>query len=212
MVFKNREEASRLLSSKLNDFKKNKDLLIIAIPRGGVVLGKIISKSLKASLDIIVIKKIGAPQNPELAIGAIGQERTIYWDRNLCERLNISKTQMKDLKNREGEVRSRRESILREERILPEIKNKTVILVDDGVATGATVICAQKYLKKKKAKKIILAVPVISKETLENIKQYFDRVIFLDVVENFYAVGQFYKNFPQVSDEEVIGILASSVI
>ena len=177
-MFKNREEAGKLLAEHLHAFKKRKDVLVLGIARGGIVVAKEIAKKLKLPLDVVVIKKIGAPNNPELAIGASLE-------------------------------RGKREKVFRKGKKPLDIKNRTVILVDDGVATGATVLCAQKFLKKESAKKIILAIPVISKETYRHISRYFDRIITLSVEEDFYAVGQFYREFPQVSDEEVISFLSS---
>ncbi|OGH17678.1 MAG: hypothetical protein A3C22_02240 [Candidatus Levybacteria bacterium RIFCSPHIGHO2_02_FULL_37_10] len=215
-MFENRTDAAELLSSKLNNFKKIKNLLIIAIPRGGVVLGKIISNRLKAPLDIIVVKKISAPSNPELAIGAVGPENVTYWDKNLLKEIGASKNKSFDrlrtkIKYQKEKERSSLENTLRGERPSYDIKEKTVILVDDGVATGATVRVALNYLKKKNAKKIILAVPVISEATFNEIKSYFDKIVVLDVEKKFYAVGQFYKEFYQVENEEVINILKSAL-
>lgn len=216
MIFENRTEAAELLSSKLNNYKKIKNLLIIAIPRGGVVLGKIISDHLKAPLDIIVVKKIGAPNNPELAIGAVGPEGITYWDENLLEKIGASKNQSFDrlkteIKSRKEKERSDLENILRDKKPPIGIKDKAIILVDDGVATGATVKCAINYLKKKNAKKVVLAVPVISEETFRDIEGYFDKIVVLDIEKKFNAVGQFYKEFYQITDEEVINILKSKL-
>lgn len=209
-MFLNREQTGQLLSDRLKVYQRRQDVLVLAIPRGGVVVAHEIAKSLGLRLDIVVVRKIGAPSNPELAIGAVGPKRVVYWDENLCRRLGISekvKTQLRQATERE---RKEREFRLRVKKDYKKIKGKTVILADDGIATGATVIAAQKFLKKMEAETIVLAVPVISKSTLSDISKYFDDVIALWVEEEFYAVGQFYKEFPQVSDEEVIKILASS--
>ena len=167
-----------MLAGHLHAFKKRKDVLVLGIARGGMVVARIISDKLELPLDVVVIKKIGAPNNPELAIGASLE-------------------------------RGKREKLFRKGKKPLDIKNRTVILVDDGVATGATVLCAQKFLKKEGAKKIILVIPVISKETYRHISRYCDRIIVLSVEDDFYAVGQFYKEFPQVSDEAVIRLLSS---
>lgn len=208
-MFKNREEAGNLLAKHLHTFSKRKGVLVLGIARGGMVVAKKTSSLLNLLLDVIVIKKIGSPTNPELAIGAVGPRNTVYWDKELCEKLGISTR----IKNHESGImnqeRIEREKILRRGKRRLDIKNKTAILVDDGVATGATVLCAQKFLKKESAKKIILATPVISKETYRHIARYFDKVITLAVEDDFYAVGQFYREFPQVSDKEVISLLSS---
>lgn len=205
--FENREEAGILLAEKLKEFK-NKSSLVLGIPRGGVLVAKKIADQLGLPLDIIAVKKIPSPYSSELAIGAVGPKKTVYWDEELCRTLRVTREiRNKELRIKEKE-REERERILRGGKIY-NFRNKTVILVDDGVATGATVLVSQKFLKAQKAKKIILAVPVISKETLGNIKQYFDSVITLSVEEEFMAVGQFYRDFPQVTDEEVIDIIKS---
>lgn len=194
-----------LLAKKLEPFKK-KYAVVFGIPRGGIVVAKAVADYLKLPLDIIVVKKIGAPGNPELAIGAAGPKGVVYWDENLCQRFGISeriKSQELGIKNKEREEREKR---LRGEKPY-DIKDKNIILVDDGVATGATVLAAGKFFKEEKAKKAILAIPVIPRDTLFNIKEYFDRIIVLSIEENFYAVGQFYCEFPQVEDEEVIQLL-----
>ena len=209
MIFSDRKEAGELLLTKLESFKKLKNLLVIAIPRGGVIIGKVVANKLKVPLDIIVIKKIGAPYNQELAIGAVGPKNSVFWDNDLIRKLNLNKTQLAELKNQKIKERNEREYILRQTKKPLMLKNKTVILVDDGVATGSTVLCAQKYLKKQKVKILILAAPVIAKETYTQIRTFFDRIITLNIQGSFYAVGQFYRNFPQITDEEVVSILNS---
>ncbi len=224
MIFKDRSQAGLLLAKKLKSIK-DKKTLVLAIPRGGVVIAKAIAENLQVPLDLIVIKKIGAPSTPELAIGAVGPPslpsrlgrseadgeagpmKTTYWDEELCQKLGISNR----IKNRELRIKEKereaKEKILLKGKRHKSLKNKTIILADDGVATGATVLAAQKYLKTQKINKLILATPVISKETLSNIKKYFDTIVVLSIEENFMAVGQFYLDFPQVSDEEVIDII-----
>lgn len=209
MIFKDRKEAGQKLVQKLQLFKGKDNVIIFGIPRGGVVVAAIVAEKLGLSLDIVVVKKIGAPGNLELAIGALGPKNTVYWDKDLCVRLGVNKVQSSKLKAQILKERKEKERTLRGERKPLEIKGKTVILIDDGIATGATVLCALKFFRQEKAKAVILAVPVIAKETFNNIKRYFDKVVVLSSEENFYAVGQFYQDFPQVEDEEVIRILNS---
>lgn len=207
-MFKNREQAAHLLAEKLRHLK-GKNVLVFAIPRGAVVMGKIIASSLSALLDVIVVKKIGAPHNPELAIGAVGPEKVVYWDSKLCRAVNVAKK----IKNQELEIkdeeRRERERLLRGKKAYPNVKGKTVLVVDDGVATGATSIVAGKFMKRMGAKKTVLVTPVIAKDTLAKVKRYFDRVVYLNMPDEFHAVGQFYEEFPQVSDDEVIKILSN---
>lgn len=209
-MFRNREQAAQLLVGRLTKYK-GKDVLVFAIPRGAVVMGKIIAKALSSPLDILVVKKIGAPANPELAIGAVGPQKTVYWDLNLCRALRVdreAKNQELRIKNQE---REERESTLRGKKPYPSLTNKTVLIVDDGVATGATSIVAGKFVKKKRALTSVLATPVIAKDTLVKVRRYFDEVVYLEAPEEFHAVGQFYEEFPQVSDDEVVKLLGNSV-
>lgn len=220
-MFKDRRQAGKLLARKLKKFKNHlpagrqeKDAVVIGITRGGVVVGREISKALKLPFDIIVVKKIGSPQNPELAIGAVGPSKVVFWDEGLIRRLNIGeeyKNHLKEIKNFE---RAELENFLRKGRFgrltanKPlDVKNKKVILVDDGVATGATVLCAAKFFRKEKSKEVILAVPVIARDTFLSIKKYFDAVIALQIEGELYAIGQFYKEFPQVDNKEVMDLI-----
>lgn len=201
-MFANREQAAMLLALKLEPFKKEK-LLVFAIPRGAVGMGKIIAESLNAPFDILVVRKIGAPRNPELAIGAVGPDGIAYWDQTLCKALGVNKGMKNGELRIKNQERKEREKQLRKGEVYPNMQDKTLLVVDDGVATGATVIAAAKFIATKQAKKIVLATPVIAKDTFVKVKRYFDEVVYLEVPQEFRAVGQFYKDFPQISDEEV---------
>ena len=172
-MFKNRQEAGRFLSRKLLKFKSRKDAFVLAIPRGGVVIGKVVSDALQIPLGVVYAKKIPTPGQPELAAGA-----------RIVRTKKFGKT--------------------------PEVKDKSVILVDDGIATGETTKAAIKYLKRKKARKIILAMPVAPKEIVEKLKCKVDKLVILAIPDYFGAVGEFYRDFPQVSDEEVVKLLKPS--
>lgn len=202
-MFKDRKDAGRKLAVKIKRILKEKDYFVVGIVRGGMVLAKIIADYLNGSVSAIVIRKIGAPYNSELAIGAVGEEKIVYWDEDLIKRLNINKSyRLKAQKEKAQEV-ERLKKIFSINKKGLDFKDKRVILVDDGVATGATVLCAQKYLRKQKAKEIILATAVISRDLFEEIKKYFDKIVVLKIADGFSAVGQFYKDFPQVEDKEV---------
>ncbi|MCL4419070.1 phosphoribosyltransferase [Patescibacteria group bacterium] len=209
-MFEDRRQAGQLLAKKLTSFENKSDTVVLGITRGGVIVAKEISVRLSLPLDIIVIKKIGAPQNPELAIGAVGPRNVVYWDQRLCRRLGINSFLRKQQLEIKREERQVLEKLFRAKRKSLSIKNKIVILIDDGVATGATVLCAQKYFKKEKSKEIILAAPVIAKDTFLNIKRYFDNIIVLEKASDLYAIGQFYKEFNQVDNEEVIKTLSKN--
>lgn len=205
-MFTNREQAARLLIDRLHMYK-GADILVLAIPRGAVMMGKIIALALSAAFDVLVVRKIGAPANPELAIGALAPGNTVYWDSSLCRQLSVDRKIKDERLKMKEEERIEREKLLRGNKPYPTLKNKTVLVVDDGVATGATSIAAAKFIKRKKAKKKILVTPVIATDTLPKIKRYFDEVVYLESSGQFHAVGQFYEEFPQVSDEEVVEIL-----
>ena len=187
--------------------KRDGDVVVLAIPRGGVVVGGEVAKALNCPLDVIVTRKIGAPGNPEFAIGAIGPEDQLFLNWEVIERFGIPKEYLNAEIGRQGLEMERRERMYREGRKPLELKGKTVILVDDGVATGADVKVAIKAVKCQKPKKLILAVPVGPKETVEELKKEVDELICLFTPEVFYAVGQFYQKFGQVTDEEVVEIL-----
>lgn len=205
-MFQNRQEAGRLLSQRLK-YLKGERVIVLAIPRGGVVVGYEVAESLGCLLDIIVVKKIGAPGNEELAIGAVGPENIVVWDESLCRRVGVGgkiKEEKWQIKSKEREEKER---LLRGKQPLPELSGKTVILVDDGVATGATTEAAIRFVQGQNPQKIILAVPVAPPDSVEKLKPQVDELICLEVEPDFWAVGQFYQEFPQVEDEEVIKIL-----
>lgn len=210
-MFEDREDAGLRLCPKLKKFLNKKDCVIVGLTRGGVVTAKAISSFFGLPLRALVVKKIGAPQNPELAIGATVSLKDVYWDLDLLKRFNISNKEKRILITQKLKEVKTLKKVLKIKRAEFELKNKTVILVDDGVATGASVIAAAKYLKRVKVKNIILATPVIAADTLVNIKKYFDIVVYLHKRTDFYAVGQFYYNFEEISDQEVASILGRSV-
>jgi len=214
MVFQNRIEAGKLLGEKILrnlDIKKLREkLIVLAIPRGGVVVGRQLADFLGCPLDVIVTKKIPAPGTPELAVGAVGPaswrgEPVI--DEELAARVgadeNYIKSQISNLKSQicEGE------KAFRQGKPPLDLKNKIVILTDDGVATGATMAAAVEVVRQQNPKKIIVAVPVIAKDSLEKIAALADEVVYLQAPELFFAVGQFYREFEQVSEEIVIKYL-----
>lgn len=199
-------QAGLLLAKEISKSISDKNLLILSVARGGVVVGKVISQILNSKLDVLVIRKIGSPQNPELAIGAVAPKNTVYWNTEILKGLRVSNKEKKALVKAKKIERKLKEKIFRGIRPF-EISGKTVILVDDGVATGASVIVARRFLKKEHPKKVILAVPVIAKNTMDELRKEFDSIIALKVVKQFQAVGEFYKSFSQVENEEVIGLL-----
>jgi putative phosphoribosyl transferase len=212
-MFKNRQEAGRKLSNKLLEaLKADKvkgEILVLAIPRGGVVTGKEIAVKLKTPLDIIITKKIGAPSNPELAIGAVGPGGEEVIDERLVSQVGADEEYIKNQKLNIKKEIERREKELRGGKPQLNYKDKIIILTDDGVATGATILAGIEVLRQHHPKKIIVAVPVIARDTLGKIEAQADAVIYLEAPWMFFAVGQFYENFPQTTDEEVKEILSN---
>lgn len=203
-MFKDREEAGQKLALELRKIIKDRDFVVVSLLRGGIVLGKKISDYFKVSLLPLAVKKIGAPSNPELAIGAVAFDKTHYLDEDLIRHLNVDQVYIKNsLEDKRKEAQTLQKKFKEE---IP-LKDKKVVIVDDGVATGTTVICASKYVKSAQAKEILLATPLIAKDSLKTIKIHFDRIVSLKIADNLTSVSQFYKYFPQVTDEEVIEIL-----
>jgi len=206
MLFKDRIQAGQKLAEKLLEYK-DKNVIILAIPRGGVVVAYEIAKVLNAPLDLIIPRKIGAPYQPELAIGAITQDGTIILNEDIVSYLPIPENYIKNEAERQKKEIERRLIKYRGNAIEPNLENKIVIIVDDGIATGATMLAAIASIRKKKPSKIVVAIPVAPPESLEKIKEYADEIICLQTPEPFFAIGQFYERFEQLEDEEVIDIL-----
>lgn len=208
MIFKNRNEAGELLAKKLNHLRGEKNILILGVPRGGVVVAKEVAEYLKAPLDIIVTRKIGHPLNPEYAIAAVDEDSEITVG---IENLDEYGTYLKEEKEMQKLEIKRRLKEYRGADSHPDFIGKTCIIVDDGIATGLTTLSAIRFIRSKKPAKIVLAVPVIPKEIMEKFKSEVDDLIYLDAPEIFFAVGQYYEDFPQVEDEEVKEILSFSI-
>ncbi len=203
-MIKNRIEAGKQLAEKLFKLLRDEECIVLAIPRGGVVVGNEIEKKLGYNLDVVVSKKITPPSSPEYAIGAITFDGTTYvgpyWKQFSNEPNFENETEKKKI-----EVKKRLNEYRGSEKY--QIKGKTVILVDDGVATGATVFVLLKWLSKLECKRIILAIPVIPSQTFEQMSSLVDNLIAIMIPQEFSAVGQFYREFDQVSDKEVLKIL-----
>ena len=206
MKLKNRIDAGEKLAEKIVEIINEKNVLVLAIPRGGVIIGQEIAKKLHCPMDVIISKKITPPRHPEYAIGSITHDGTIFQSEN-WKMFSQEPGFEDEINQKKLEVKRR----LEEYRGISDydFKEKTVILVDDGIATGATVIVLLKWIKKKKVRKIILAVPVIPKDTLQKIKSMVDTIVSLETPREFLAVGQFYNEFEQIEDEEVMSILSN---
>ena len=223
ILFQDRKQAGKELAIILENYLQekfstvnNKDLIVLAIPRGGVIIGDIISSHLGCNFDIIVTKKIGVEENKELAIGAVLPDGSYILTEDIINTLNVSSEYIaKEVQIQKLEVDRRLEEYRGNRAYDDKIKEKVVILVDDGIATGATIIAASRWIKEKKDCKIlIVAVPVIPSRntTVSKLNQIANKVISLYMPEQFYAVGQFYKEFNQISDEEVKAIMNKHII
>ncbi len=207
MIFKDRASAGKMLAVKLKKFQNDKNTLVLALPRGGVITGFEIAKALNLTLDIIVPRKIGATDNEEYAIGAITETGEGIFNQEAIDSLNITKSYLDKKIAAQKKEALRRLKTYRKNRAPVNIKDKTAIIVDDGIATGLTMRAAIKSIRDKKVAKIIVAVPVIAADSLEIIKKEADEVIYLEAPQYFGAVAAFYENFSQTSDKEVIELL-----
>jgi putative phosphoribosyl transferase len=210
LTFRDRQEAGKALAKDLAFLKGRKDVIVLAIPRGGVVVGYQVAEELGAPLDIYITRKIGAPYNPELALGAVASDGSVILDEELVQRLGVSPDFVKGEKKRQQAEIARRLDKYRGNRPALDLTGKTVVLVDDGVATGATTLATLRALKKQPIARLILAIPVGPPDVIETLAKEADQVVCLSTPEPFWAVGSFYLVFDQTSDEEVLKLLQSS--
>jgi len=208
--YEDRKDAATRLIPELQKYEGSKNALILAIPRGALEIGAILRDQLKIPLDIIVTKKIGAPGNEEFAIGVVDPEGQTAYDEKILKNYGIPLSYIEDEAKRLTHVIKRRYEAYRGSERPPDVNGKTCIIVDDGMATGRTVEAAITYLKRQKAGKVVLAVPVSAIEAASRLEKEVDEFICLQRPEDFYAVGQFYRHFPQVTDEEAIRILSNN--
>lgn len=203
-MFEDRVEAGRVLASQLEEYQKAS--VVIAIPRGGVVIGDQIARKLHVPLSVVIARKMGATHNPELGIGAISEEGVMILDPKLIRALDITAEQIDEIEKKEKNEIKRRVRMYRNSKALRGVQNQVVILVDDGLATGVTAKAAVITLQKFHPKKIILAVPVCSTQTVESLADNVEIVCTLKR-SDLQAIGLYYKDFHQVSDKEVIQLL-----
>ncbi|MGD6850703.1 MAG: phosphoribosyltransferase [Candidatus Bathyarchaeia archaeon] len=204
--YSDRADAGRRLAAELKDFER-KNAIVLAIPRGGVVLGYEIAQALNLPLDIIIPHKLGAPDNPELAIGAIAEDGTAILDQTLIAYMGVSREYISEESERQKKEIQRRLNRYRQGAEAPNLKGQDVIVVDDGIATGSTMKAALASLKNRGTATITVAIPVGPPSTIEELKRLADRVVCPYMPEYFQAIGQFYSDFSQTTDEEVIELL-----
>ncbi|KAB8320542.1 phosphoribosyltransferase [Tolypothrix campylonemoides VB511288] len=203
MLYKNRKAAGQFLAKELAAYANRQDVLVLALPRGGVPVAFEVAKALNTPLDVFVVRKLGVPEQPELAMGAIASGGVRVLNENIVRSLDISEAAINQVVAKEQQELERRERLYRGVRSVPTLHERTVILVDDGLATGATMRAAVVALQQQKPAKIIVAVPVSASETCQEFQSKVDEVVCAATPNPFYSVGLWYKDFPQTTDEEV---------
>jgi putative phosphoribosyl transferase len=209
MPFENRSAAGRLLAAALAEYRQRAPI-VLALPRGGVPVAAEVAAALKASLDLVLVRKIGVPGQPELAMGAVtdGVAPVIVRNTDVIRYAGVTEEEFNAVRDKElAEIERRRKHYL-EGRAPAVVSGRTVIVIDDGIATGATIRTALRALRARGPKELVLAVPVAAKETLEELREEADKIVCLEAPTWFQAVGAFYSDFRQVTDAEVVEILA----
>lgn len=213
MPFNDRREAGRELAKALESYK-DQHPIVLALPRGGVPVAAEIATALDAPLDLVLVRKIGAPMQPELAMGAVvdGREPVVVRNESVIRLCGISEQEFNAARDAQlAEIERRRKKYLGG-RAHPELKGRTAIVIDDGIATGATTRAALRALRIREPHKLVLAVPVAPTQTLKDLRNDVDELVCLEDYEDFGAIGMFYADFTQVSDAEVIALLAQHPI
>lgn len=205
-MFTDRIDAGRRLADVVSEHGLGADI-VLAIPRGGLPVGRAVADRLGVPLDIVAARKLGAPSNPELAIGSVASDGTVWLNDSLIEDIGVSEAYVETTTDREREVACEKVDRYRGGRPPLELAGKTVLLVDDGMATGATAIACIRQLQNADAKRVVVAVPVAPPETVERLREEADDVVCVETPAHFGAVGAFYRSFEQVTDEEAMGYL-----
>jgi predicted phosphoribosyltransferase len=208
MLFQDRFEAGRVLASKLHQFSGRHDVVVLALPRGGVPVGYEVAQALHAPLDVCVVRKLGTPGQEELAMGALAPGGITVLNREVIQALEIPQPIIDAAVGREQSEIERREREYRQGRPAAAVKGRTVIVVDDGLATGSSMRAAARALRKEGASVIVVAVPVAARSTCEEFEGETDQLICAATPERFWAVGQWYRDFSQTTDDEVRELLA----
>jgi putative phosphoribosyl transferase len=214
MVYRNREVAGRMLARELMEYR-GRDVVVLGLPRGGVVVAAPVAEALGAPLDVLVARKIGAPSNPEFAIGAISSHGQRVLNDSALRYVALPPGYLDEEADRQQQVARARETQFRGVRPMVPLGGKTALLVDDGIATGMTVMAAIADLKAaepaRRPRAIVVAAPVMAPDTAQTIAGQVDRVVALEMPTPFFAVGQFYEDFTQTTDEEVQALLGARV-
>lgn len=209
-IFRDRHEAGEILAGKIDNYVARDDVIVLGLPRGGVPVASEIAKRLRAPLDVFIVRKLGVPGFEELAAGAIASGGVRVFNDDVMRALPNALQIIDEVMSREEEELARREKLYRGDRPPLDVTGKIVILVDDGLATGATMRAAIKALRQRGAARIVVAVPVGAPETCRELETIADETICASAPEHFHAVGQFYENFAQTTDEEVRDLLIAT--
>jgi putative phosphoribosyl transferase len=209
--FASRAEAGKLLAERLEKRRFERPV-VLALPRGGVPVALEVARALNAPLDLILVRKIGVPWQPELAAAAIvdGERRELVLNEEVMAMTGVGKDEIERLAAKQLAEIERRRALYLKDRQPVSVAGSTAIVVDDGIATGTTVKAALQALRKRNPKRLVLAVPVAPPDTIEELRSYVDEIVCLEQPEPFYAIGAFYRDFHQVDDEEVVEMLAAS--
>ena len=209
MMFRNRSEAGRRLAKALAHYKKD-DPLVLALPRGGVAVAVEIALALNAALDLILVRKLGVPWQPELAMGAVvdGEHPYVVRNEDILAQINLTGEEFREICERELDEIERRRRLYLQGLPREDVEGRTVIVVDDGIATGATTRAALLAVRNQRPRWLVLAVPVAPASTLEELSPETNDIVCLSSPEPFYSIGQFYEDFRQISDKEVIAMLS----
>lgn len=209
MIFRDRIDAGKKLAFALKDYSDSPNTIIIALPRGGIVVAAVVARELKLPLDIVCPRKIGAPFNHEFAIGAITETGVGIFSEEIIKSYQIQQSYLDKEIEKEKKEASFRLKTYRGDRPKRNLKDKIVIVIDDGIATGSTMFAAIETIKAEKATQIIVAVPVSPPDTFKKLEKQASKALCLSIPHDFYAVGQFYQHFEQTSDQEVIKLMQS---
>ena len=207
-VLEDRAEAGRLLASRLVETELERPV-VLAIPRGGVVLGCEIAGALGVELDIVTPRKLKDEHDPELALGAVMHDGSVFLNEQVIAARAVDDAYIRTEKKSEIRESLRRFNAYRGGRMYPSLEGRDIIIVDDGIATGATMFVAAGWVRKQEPKRVTIAVPVIPAEMLDSVRDQADEVVYLEAPALFFGIGQFYRNFPQVDDEEVMRMLSN---
>lgn len=205
-MYKNRSEAGRELARRLQAYL-DRDPLVLALPRGGVEVGYEIAEALDAELDVLVVRKLGAPQNPEFGMGAIASHGGKFLNESALRTLAVPPDALEEIERKERQELQRREIAYRDDMSPPRIEGRTVILVDDGIATGGTALAAIRAVRSLQPERVVLAVPLAPPETAARLRGEVDELICPQTPSPFRAIGQWYDQFDQTPDDRVIGLL-----